>query len=93
MIGKRADELLCEDRVFVGSGIIAVIDGATDKIGWRVRTSSGVVTSGRLAADVVAAALVNIKAGTAPAQVVSELSEALDDAIRQSFGVVAPHEV
>ena len=92
VIGKNADEILCEDRVFVGDGIVAVIDGATDKTGWKVLTSSGLVPSGRFAADVVAAALVGIEAGTEPAQAVSALSVALDEAISQSFGRVEPHE-
>jgi hypothetical protein len=90
--GKHVEEIRCEDRVFIGDGLVAVIDGATDKTGWQVQTANGLVKSGRFAADVVAAALVGIEAGTEPVQAVALLTAALDDAIRQSLGVVAPHE-
>ena len=92
VVGKRDGEVLCEDLVFVGEQLVAVIDGATDKTGWRVATPRGEVTSGRFAADVLADALSGVEPGTEPLVVVSLLSAALDDAIRRSFGAVEAHE-
>ena len=90
--GKHEEEIRCEDRIFVGGGLVAVIDGATDKTGRQVQTAKGLVKSGRFAADVVAVALEDIEAGTEPAKAVSLLTAALDEGIRRSFGVVEPHE-
>ncbi len=92
VVGKLNDESVCEDRVFVGEQLVAVIDGATDKTGWRVSTPHGDVTSGRFAADVLAAALRDVVPGTDPLQVVSMLSATVDAAIQQAFGAVAAHE-
>lgn len=78
--GKRPDQSLCEDGLFVGDSFVAVIDGVTSK----GQHQWGGRSSGACAKDVILDYLQgHAVAGSAPEKVLSEMSDALRRRILQ----------
>lgn len=91
--GKHAGASPCEDVIVTAGPIVAVIDGATDKSGRRIRTSEGDVTGGRFAALELARTIATLEPGAAPARQVEALTGALRDATARAYGPVAYGEL
>ena len=89
VIGKVDDES-CEDVLVIREGLYAVIDGATDKSGLRYRWGELTVTSGRFAAEVVAAALRRVDLDLTPAEIIDLLSAALDHELSEQYPDLNP---
>jgi hypothetical protein len=92
LAGKHPDPIKCEDRLVLTGGLVAVVDGATDKSGITIDSPYGPISTGRFAADVVAGVLERSTPGVSPAAMVAEITATLDAAIERTIGNVRPHD-
>jgi hypothetical protein len=90
VVGKDPDPSRCEDLVVLTDDLVAVVDGVTDKSGSQVPSGSGPVSTGRFAADTVAAALEGLVPGTAAGDAVSSISDVLGRAVLATLGELDP---
>lgn len=72
-VGKRLDPALCEDGIFTGRALIAVLDGATAKSELRW----GGMSSGLYAAQTLLAELAKVPTAATAHEAVAQLSHAL----------------
>ena len=82
VLGKKADQGLCEDAIFCGDRFVAVIDGVTSKghLSYRGKTS------GRYAAEMLVDAFERIdrvKGDWLPKEVLKELDKSLGRAMKE----------
>ncbi|QHQ35440.1 protein phosphatase 2C domain-containing protein [Algicella marina] len=77
LVGKSDDQDLCEDAVFVGSSIVAVLDGATSKSGQRLNGKTG----GKCVVDALIHYLQEMPVGLDGRALVDGLSAAVREAL------------
>ena len=83
-LGKSPDQSKCEDVIYTGTHY-AVIDGATDKSGYRYILDGESISSGKFAALTIAYALDTIPLGTPVSLAVETISRELDKAILAQY--------
>ena len=79
LCGKRQDQDLCEDGIFIGEHFVAVVDGVTSKgtLRWQ-----GDMTSGRFAKETILRTLADMPADVSCDAFFDILDKALGDAAR-----------
>jgi hypothetical protein len=82
-MAKRGRPEFCEDLIVESDDFLAVIDGVTDKHGFRY---SGARTGGRFAADLLASEIRRLDKKASSGEAISQLSGALAEAIDVEHG-------
>ena len=93
VVGKHPDQQKCEDVIVVSPGLIAVVDGATDRTGRAIEFEGEPISSGRFAALVAARSLSSLPAGTAPLDAVAHLTSDFAASVRSHLGPTATEDL